>query len=79
MRSATSFSRAMTKRTSFDSENETSSETIGSTRPEVASVTLVGSDATHSTLYMRAMDGGIEWTTSSSSSMDARSTTSQPW
>ena len=79
MRSLTSFSRAMTKRTSFEREKATSSATRGSTRLDVASVTLLPSTPTQRTLYMRAMEAGMALTTSSSSSICERSTTSQPW
>ena len=68
----------MTNRTSFERANATSSETRGSTRFAVASVTALSSTPTQSTLYMRAMEAGMALTVSVSSVIAARSITSQP-
>ena len=79
MRSITSFSRAKTNRTSFESVNSISSEMRGSTRSNVASVTDDSSAATGKTLYMRAVEAGIASVTSVSIVIAPRSIASVSW
>ena len=79
MRSITSFSRAITNRTSFESVNSISSDILGSMMSKVASVTDVSSAATGKTLYMRAVEAGIASVTSVSIVIEPRSIASVSW